>query len=145
MAQSSTSLNLERSRALLSNFIPSLPLDKVTFTKKSTQDEKFAKSIWEVSKKGGQSYYFNWIIIALFYSAIHLLDAKFSDMLSKGNMPNHHKERTKLVQLYFNKIFDDYEQLRSDCENARYYDPSFKEHDVEDSLERFERIKRFLK
>jgi hypothetical protein len=67
--------------------------------------------------------YSDWAATALFYTALHYLDAFLATL---GIHPLRHPDRTREVRarLELREIFDDYRFLKDYSENARYNPPT---------------------
>jgi len=107
--------------------------------RKAEHNELFAKSI-----DGGTNA--DWIVIALFYSALHYIDAFLA---LKGIHPVHHTgpgSRDNEIKASLSVIWNEYRYLKDESETARYETRTIRLEDVTaDVLPDFETIKRFIK
>ncbi len=81
----------------------------------AAHNEKFALSIGDWSK----SEYRDWVVTALFYSALHLLDARLDRY---GIHPLFHARRERCLETLsdFKNLKRQYYDLQHGSENARY-------------------------
>lgn len=69
------------------------------------------------------SLYFDWAIVTLFYSALHLVQAFAVDSFKKGRtreVPKDHVDRDRYINSHLVEINHDYDQLKNACNDARY-------------------------
>ncbi len=95
---------------------------------KAKHDEAFVLSL-ELST----TPYLDWAITALFYAALHYVEAYFATM--KRHSPDH-RTRDSAVHRDFKikGIYNDYNELKNYSINARYYMVPFSESDVRKNL-----------
>lgn len=62
--------------------------------------------------------YSEWVVTALFYEALHRVDAYLAAKYSKH--PKDHRERQRYVSLLLKHLHTDYRELESESRRARY-------------------------
>ena len=95
---------------------------------KAKHDEEFVSSL-DLST----TPYLDWAITALFYAALHYVEAYFATM--KRHSPDH-RTRDSAVQRdsRIRGIYDDFNELKNHSINARYYMIRFSESDIRENL-----------
>ena len=95
---------------------------------KAKHDEEFVASLDLATTP-----YLDWAITALFYAALHYVEAYFATM--KRHSPDH-RTRDSAVQRdsRIRGIYSDYSELKNYSINARYYMTPFSESDVRKNL-----------
>ena len=95
---------------------------------KAKHDEEFVSSLDLAT-----SPYLDWAITALFYSALHYVEAYFATM--KRHSPDH-RTRDSAIQRdsKIRGIYNDYSELKNFSINARYYMIPFSESDLRKNL-----------
>jgi hypothetical protein len=79
--------------------------------------------------------YYEWQVVALFYSALHYVDAYLATLsLPNGVHPGSHSERNYLVRVeaFLRGLWVDYRELQDRSRDARYDLVSFRPTDVRD-------------
>lgn len=107
--------------------------------KQAKHNEEFAGSF---DKK--KSPYLDWALTGIFYSAVHYIEALLA---VKGKHPKHHGQRTTYLELYINndKVFDAYDDLKTDSEAARYRCKKIGEKELDESKIKLDDIKQTFK
>jgi hypothetical protein len=95
---------------------------------KAEHDKQFVDSL-ELST----TPYLDWAITALFYAALHFVEAYFATM--KRHSPDH-RTRDSAIQRdsRIKSLYNDYNELKNYSINARYYMVSFAASDVRRNL-----------
>lgn len=96
------------------------------------------------------SRYFDWAVTALFYSALHYLDACLHEHRPRqqlaGYHPETHEQRTPLIGRNFPRVYRSYRELKDRSEDARYLLKPFTPEDVRSLEQRdFTSIKSFAR
>lgn len=91
---------------------------------KAKHDEEFVNSL-DLST----TPYLDWAITALFYAALHYVEAYFASM--KRHSPDH-RTRDSAIQRdsRIRALYNDYSELKNFSINARYYVTTFSPRDV---------------
>ncbi len=106
---------------------------------KAHHDEQFVSSL-DLST----SPFIDWAVTALFYAALHYVEAYFATM---NRHSADHRARDSAIRRDANlrKIYNDYSELKNHSINARYYMTPFVEADVTRHLRpRFNALKSYI-
>lgn len=95
---------------------------------KAAHDEQFAASLDLATTP-----YLDWVITALFYSALHYVEAYFATM--KRHSADH-RTRDSAIQRdsRIRSLYNDYSELKNYSINARYYMVRFTEAEIRRNL-----------
>jgi uncharacterized protein (UPF0332 family) len=77
--------------------------------------------------------YLEWIVVAIFYTALHYVDAFLA---TKGVHPGDHAMRDLQVKTYLRQHYPIYRALKNDSVDARYDTLSFNDSDVRKNKDR---------
>jgi len=105
----------------------------------ATFNESFAHKVHALGPE-----YLGWAIVALFYSALHLVNAYI--VLALNKHPRSHKKRSTLMSAnpILKQVYIDYSDLRACCDNSRYDAVKLTQTDFDDSIQSLARIKDIL-
>ena len=99
---------------------------------KAEHNKEFAQKVLDLGEE-----YQDWALTAIFYSALHYVDAMLGD---RGATVSTHHERDKAVARNLQFLRKDYKNLERKAIDARYEDESFSEQDLGNCMRRLERI-----
>ncbi len=102
-----------------------------------------AKHNWNFYKTITDSEYLDWSVNALFYTALHYVDAYLD---TEGYDPTNHGKRLTLVSSEHNLrgIFYDYQMLKDESEAGRYRLKHFSAEEVSDLESTCDRIRTYI-
>jgi hypothetical protein len=76
--------------------------------------------LYQQLKAGGDLL--EWAMVALFYTALHLIQACLIDMANHAwDYPHNHQQRSNFVLKKLQPLLRDYEFLQTRCDDARYH------------------------
>lgn len=103
----------------------SYKFSKTQHAQKAQRNQEFSEKIGELS-----SPYYEWQVTVIFYTALHYLQAYFSDKTKY--YPQTHEERDGLIlkTTPLTPIYDNYRELKQLSLRCRYMCWSTNEHDV---------------
>lgn len=103
--------------------------DRATHLDWAERNRQFAATI-----KTGAAAHADWAVTAVFYSAVHLLEAYLAGM---GEHPGGHGERSQAFQDHsvLVEVWEDYREMKDYSEDARYRCVPFVETDVDRLLD----------
>lgn len=113
---------------------------------RAEENERFYKLTLTL---GPQSY-LHWSVAALFYSALHYVEACLHEQRTSANPrginSEDHAARSLAIRRNFPRIYQDYRTLQDRSEDARYRLVAFTEHEVKDlETHEFSSIKAFAR
>lgn len=87
-----------------------------------------------------QSSYYEWAIVGLFYSALHIVKAYVIKLRGKGF--NSHSDRNSFVarETVLKKVFPEYKHLYLSSRAARYNSRRFSPQEYRDHLDHLEKV-----
>jgi len=86
----------------------------------------------------------DWEVTTLFYSVVHLIEAKMGTLGLPHNSRERHKYRKQFVHSFYRQVAADYDALYTKCRRARYDCIDVTPQHVADARKRHEALRKAL-